>query len=88
MLGKNFSWICMVLHLSGFLITFCAPISSVKRTPMSAASGRLLVSFELINTRDPARARAALWWRFSVLSVKFSEIWRPKGTTKMYEALM
>lgn len=88
MLGENFSWICMALHLSGLLITFRAPISSVKRTPMSAASGRLLVSSELNNTRVPAHAWAALWWRFSVLPVKFPEIWRQKGTTKIYEALM
>lgn len=52
--GKNFSCICMALHLSGLLVTFRAPISSVKRTPMSAASGRLLVSSELINTSVPS----------------------------------
>lgn len=88
MLGKNFSWICMALHLSGLLVTFRAPISSVKRTLMSAASGRLLVSSELINASVAAHARAALWWRFSVLPVKSPEIWGQKATTKIYEALM
>lgn len=88
MLGKNFSWICMELHLSGLLITFHASVGSVKHIPMSAVSGRPPVSSELINTSVPVPAQAALWWRFSVLPVKFPEIWRQKGPTKIYEALM
>lgn len=74
MLGKNFSWICMELHLSGLLIAFHASTSSVKCIPMSAVSGRPLVSSELINASVPAHARAALWRLLSVLPVKFPEI--------------